>query len=972
MATRDVNLIIDTKSGKAQKSFTDRTPTTLAEILGGSLVKDDRINLNIHVGAWSGGAFVTQDISGDTFNVVFRRPGKGPIAGSMNWSCGASTQTGTEFPLSADTFEQELNAMSVVQADVTSVKVWKEGTSYIVQGADDANLTAISIDEINAIPVCSATVTTVTAGSASNKEVQAVDIAEAALVSATSFSDIATPSASVTTNQAGSASVREIQTVSISGNPDSGNITITGPTTSAVVWDIDASPSEVKNAINTDTSGLVASVEKVGQFDWRITFEAFADATVISATYSGTEYHGINGQVVFNTVNAASVFAATGEQVLEGELQFRVTGTDTDTLYRESLKLDKSVIDASTASALDAASSLTWLNLSDTDPTSYSGQAGKVVKVNSGEDGLEFGTDAGGLGNVVEDTTPQLGGQLDVNGQSIGDGTAELLKFSETGSAVNEVTVTNAATGNGPSLSATGDDANIDLNLAAKGTGGINLGGAFVTDSVDDPNTTGFLNIGTDYSSSTSTDFTGSDIDVVLDIRKHYDNANTSTYQIRHLANDFAGQTKVDEVLQIGYNINFDNTSDNGSFWMQFESDFDVDAKRTMEWILEYKDASGSIRPVTLSIDKLDPDGTMSWLWKGSAWDVYDSDSSADNTTPFFSAQTAGLISVAATDGVTDGSAPKLRFWLDTSPSPDIWTMDTQNSAAYWFKIVAPTRMQLALTAGVFFSAYSSACYFDYDLYTGSEKDFILRSNDGLGQSIYWDCSDREWNMGQDVKMSWRASGGHPSLGDVVLQRSASAQLRLTDTLLVDTAVIVGTADTSGVRLDLDNGHLAIREGDDSADTRLSNHHMACELYVSTSGASANITVVDTYVNLFTNATLSDGGQSTSEFTWDNTNKQIDYSGPSGRDVMVMATVSMTSTQGNAVASFRFAQNGTAYGSTEVQRKIGSGTDVGNCCMNAMLTLTNGDTIEVHCALDTVTGTETITAEVANISIISI
>ena len=84
---------------------------------------------------------------------------------------------------------------------------------------------------------------------------------------------------------------------------------------------------------------------------------------------------------------------------------------------------------------------------------------------------------SGYLQNVVEDTTPSLGGQLDVNGNAIGDGTLELLAFSETASAVNEVTVTNAATGNAPSLSATGDDTNIDLELTAKGSGSVTAGG---------------------------------------------------------------------------------------------------------------------------------------------------------------------------------------------------------------------------------------------------------------------------------------------------------------------------------------------------------------------------------------------------------------------------------------------------------------------------------------------------------------
>ena len=67
------------------------------------------------------------------------------------------------------------------------------------------------------------------------------------------------------------------------------------------------------------------------------------------------------------------------------------------------------------------------------------------------------------------DSTPQLGGMLDVNGNSIGDGTLELLKFSETGSAVNEFTIANAAAGNGPKLSASGTETNVDINIEAKG-----------------------------------------------------------------------------------------------------------------------------------------------------------------------------------------------------------------------------------------------------------------------------------------------------------------------------------------------------------------------------------------------------------------------------------------------------------------------------------------------------------------------
>jgi hypothetical protein len=74
---------------------------------------------------------------------------------------------------------------------------------------------------------------------------------------------------------------------------------------------------------------------------------------------------------------------------------------------------------------------------------------------------------------------------LDVNGQSIGDGTLELVKFAETASAVNEITITNAATTAAPEIAATGDDTDIDLKLTAKGTGNIVGTGNFVPGADD-------------------------------------------------------------------------------------------------------------------------------------------------------------------------------------------------------------------------------------------------------------------------------------------------------------------------------------------------------------------------------------------------------------------------------------------------------------------------------------------------------
>jgi hypothetical protein len=89
--------------------------------------------------------------------------------------------------------------------------------------------------------------------------------------------------------------------------------------------------------------------------------------------------------------------------------------------------------------------------------------------------------------DVVDDTSPQLGGNLDTNSFMIDFDDAhgirdengnEQLIFETTGSAVNHIDVTNAATGAGAQIGAVGDDSNLNLRLRPKGTGVIEAMGA--------------------------------------------------------------------------------------------------------------------------------------------------------------------------------------------------------------------------------------------------------------------------------------------------------------------------------------------------------------------------------------------------------------------------------------------------------------------------------------------------------------
>jgi len=82
--------------------------------------------------------------------------------------------------------------------------------------------------------------------------------------------------------------------------------------------------------------------------------------------------------------------------------------------------------------------------------------------------------------DLSSDYTPQLSADLDTNGNNIiidstksilDESSNEQITFTTTSAAVNNFSITNAATGNTPSLAAVGGDSNVGLNLVPKGTG---------------------------------------------------------------------------------------------------------------------------------------------------------------------------------------------------------------------------------------------------------------------------------------------------------------------------------------------------------------------------------------------------------------------------------------------------------------------------------------------------------------------
>jgi len=127
--------------------------------------------------------------------------------------------------------------------------------------------------------------------------------------------------------------------------------------------------------------------------------------------------------------------------------------------------------------------------------TTNSGSNSLEIKFFDGSDDISFATvntsantinfiDSTVSFDIVSDTSPQLGGDLDTNSNNIkiddahfiadDDGNEQII-FQKTGSAVNELEVTNAATGNPPILGASGET-NVSLHLKPKGSGEVVIG----------------------------------------------------------------------------------------------------------------------------------------------------------------------------------------------------------------------------------------------------------------------------------------------------------------------------------------------------------------------------------------------------------------------------------------------------------------------------------------------------------------
>ena len=192
-----------------------------------------------------------------------------------------------------------------------------------------------------------------------------------------------------------------------------------------------------------------------------------------------------------NTITVDLATTATTATTGDSATAFFASGTLEEGLLPDSATVTGWVMGASTATtpAIDdndtSLATTAYVKLQIDDDLDASAELIALVDDETGTGALVFGT------------SPRITTSL------LDSGGNELFKLTATGTAVNEFTIANAATGGTPTISATADtDANVGIGLTAKGTGGV-----VVTSTNAGPSTiTHGLTVNNDGLSSAATD----------------------------------------------------------------------------------------------------------------------------------------------------------------------------------------------------------------------------------------------------------------------------------------------------------------------------------------------------------------------------------------------------------------------------------------------------------------------------------
>lgn len=132
------------------------------------------------------------------------------------------------------------------------------------------------------------------------------------------------------------------------------------------------------------------------------------------------------------------------------------------------------------------------------------------------------------------------------------------------------------------------------------------------------------------------------------------------------------------------------------------------------------------------------------------------------------------------------------------------------------------------------------------------------------------------------------------------------------------------------------------------------------EIYVSAAGATT-LADTSTWVEVAGTYTLTASARNWAMAT----NARLNYTGTAARDALATAMISVTSPSNNQVIEWAIALNGTPVTSSVIQRKIGTGADVGALAVQAQVEVSPTDYVCVM--VRNITSAANVTAEKMNL-----
>ena len=372
----------------------------------------------------------------------------------------------------------------------------------IVTGTDIGSNKAISISKTKAISITGAAASSLTtsSGALTLEGAGGVDISATGVATTIkgtfNVDEAATFDTTVGVTGALTAGSAIIDNLTINSNTieaTSGAVNITPEAGSAIVLDgtINVDAGVVTGATSITSTSFVGAL--TGNADTATTVATVTGAAQTAITSLGTltaltvDDVNIDGKIITmtgDTDDTAVITAGTNGALSivttdngGAAANITITADGTSELAGTTVTLNASDgitldADGGTITFADAGSSLGTITSSG-----YSGNAATATKITSiTNSNIVQLAESQTLTNKTL-TAPKIaddGFIADANGN-------QGLVLGTTSSAVNEIKISNAATGNGPTIAAQGDDTNVGLNLSSKGTGTITMNTSSLT-----------------------------------------------------------------------------------------------------------------------------------------------------------------------------------------------------------------------------------------------------------------------------------------------------------------------------------------------------------------------------------------------------------------------------------------------------------------------------------------------------------